>query len=149
MQQETHGGAKTKPKETKDFLEREEFTLRKRLPPKLPKRKDDVYVTRKTDFQAQMKRCQNILDSGNEVYIHGLGAAVNRAINLALQLKANGRGTIDVSCRTSTVELTDDLEPNNDETEADTSLRNNSAVHIKVYRPQSPNEEVQSSVSSP
>ncbi|XP_067682768.1 ribonuclease P protein subunit p20-like [Haliotis asinina] len=149
MQQETQGGAKTKPKETKDFLEREEFTLRKRLPPKLPKRKDDVYVTRKTDFQAQMKRCQNILDSGNEVYIHGLGAAVNRAINLALQLKANGRGTIGVSCRTSTVELTDDLEPNNDETEADTSLRNNSAVHIKVYRPQSPNEEGQSSVSRP
>ncbi|XP_071080859.1 ribonuclease P protein subunit p20-like [Haliotis cracherodii] len=148
MQQETHSGAKTKPKDTKDFLEREEFTLRKRLPPKLPKRKDDVYVTRKTDFQAQMKRCQNILDAGNEVYIHGLGAAVNRAINLALQLKANGRGTVDVSCRTSTVELTDDLEPNNDEGEADTSVRNNSAVHIKVCRPQSPHEDGQTNVSS-
>ncbi len=122
MQQDSQAAARRK--EIKELLDKEEFTLRKRLPPKLPKRKDDVYVTRRTDFEAQMKRCQNTLDSGNEVYIHGLGAAVNRAINLALQLKSNGQGTIEVSCHTSTVELTDDLEPDNDEGEPQTSTRN-------------------------
>ena len=122
-----------------DVIGQEEYILRKRLPKTLPRRKNDIYVNKKTDFKAQLARCQRILDNGaNELYIHGLGAAVNRAINLALQLKALANGSIEVCANTSTVELVDDREPLDDKGEPDQSTRNNSAIHIKVYRPDEP-----------
>ena len=37
-----------------------------------------------------------IFNSEQEVTIHGLGAAINRAINLALQLEHRGQGTVEV-----------------------------------------------------
>lgn len=127
-------GSPNKPEITKDGFDQEELTLRKRLPRKLPKRKNDVYVNRRTDIRAQLARCHKLFESGyTEIYIHGLGAAINRAMTLALQLKSKGLGTLDVAANTSTVELIDDLEPNTDEAEADTQSRNNSAVHIKVF----------------
>ncbi|KAI0237899.1 Ribonuclease P protein subunit p20, partial [Lamellibrachia satsuma] len=117
-------------------LDKEEYILRKKLPKRLPKRKNDVYVTRRTDFKAQLVRCQTMLDSDcHAIYIHGLGAATNRAVNLALQLKDRSLGTIDVAINTSTVELVDDLEPQVDDLEPQTQIRNNSAIHIKVFRP--------------
>ncbi|XP_062849379.1 ribonuclease P protein subunit p20 [Trichomycterus rosablanca] len=117
-----------------------EYTLRKRLPRKLPKRRNDVYINMKTDFKAQLARCQKLLDSGaghREICIHGLGLAINRAINIALQLQAFSQGALQLSANTSTVELVDDLEPE-DPDEAGESLtrtRNNSAIHIKVFYP--------------
>ncbi|XP_063043581.1 ribonuclease P protein subunit p20 [Engraulis encrasicolus] len=120
-----------------------EYTLRKRLPRKLPKRRNDVYVNMKTDFKAQLARCQKLLDGGGagghrEICIHGLGLAINRAINIALQLQASSQGALQLAANTSTVELVDDLEP--DDPDADmgepmTRTRNNSAIHIKVFYP--------------
>lgn len=130
---------KAKVAEIRELIDNEEYAFRKRLPKKLPTRKCDVYVTRKTDFKGQLERCQKKLDDGNVVYVHGLGAAVNRAINLALQLKQRGLGSVELAVHTSTVELTDDLEPLTDEHDADTMSRNNSAVHIRVFRPEIPN----------
>ncbi|GFN85610.1 ribonuclease p protein subunit p20 [Plakobranchus ocellatus] len=115
-------------------FDEEEYSLRKRLPPRLPLRANDVYVSERTHFKAQESKCQRLLDSGNEVIIHGLGKAVNRAINLALQLQAKGTGTVQLAVQTSSVELTDDLIPETDDGEARTSSRNNSAVHIRVFR---------------
>ncbi len=134
---------KSKTDNRQEDIDQEEYILRKRLPRRLPKRKTDIYVNRKTNFKGQLARCQRMLDSGTkEVYIHGLGAAINRAINLSLQLKARGSGSLEVSANTSTVELIDDLEPDNDNTEPDIQIRSNSAVHIKVYRPQTPLSDV-------
>ncbi|XP_061172643.1 ribonuclease P protein subunit p20-like [Saccostrea echinata] len=121
-------------KDFKELIDKEEYELRKRLPRKLPKRKTDVYVTRKTNFNCQLERSQKILDSENEVYIHGLGAAINRAINLALQLQSKGQGSVEMSAHTSTLELVDDLEPQTDDLEPETQSRNNSAIHIKMYK---------------
>lgn len=118
----------------KDLIDSEEFNLRKRLPRKLPKRKNDVYVSRRTNFKQQLERCQKLMDSGNEVYIHGLGAAINRAVNLALELKHSSVGNVETETHTSTVELVDDFEPETDEYEPETFTRNNSAVHIKVFK---------------
>ncbi|XP_002741451.1 ribonuclease P protein subunit p20-like [Saccoglossus kowalevskii] len=116
-------------------IDENEYILRKRLPRRLPKRKNDIYVNRKTNFNAQLERSQKLFDNGYDVvFIHGLGAAINRSINLALQLKIRGLGSLEISVNTSTVELLDDLEPNNDDLEPDTQLRTNSAVHIKVYK---------------
>lgn len=79
-------------KEVKEkiWFDPEEYTLRKRLPRRLPKRRNDVYVNMKTNFKAQLSRCEKLINNGeNELFIHGLGNACNRAINLALQLKHN------------------------------------------------------------
>lgn len=123
----------------KDLIDNEECVLRKRLPRKLPKRDCDVYVSRNTNYKQQFERCQRILDNGNLVCIHGLGTAINRAINLAMQLKNNGTGTVELAVHTSTVELTDDIEPLTDDRDADTLSRNNSAIHIRVFRPDAEN----------
>lgn len=119
-----------------------EYTLRKRLPRKLPKRRNDVYVNMKTDFKAQLARCQKLLDGGGtgghrEICIHGLGLAINRAINIALQLQASSQGALQLAANTSTVELVDDLEPEDPDEAGEplTRTRNNSAIHIKVFYP--------------
>ncbi|XP_067828221.1 ribonuclease P protein subunit p20 isoform X2 [Heptranchias perlo] len=116
-------------------MDQVEYTLRKRLPRKLPKRKNDIYVNMKTDFKAQLARCQKMLDGGSfsEICIHGLGLAINRAINIALQLQGGSFGALQIAANTSTVELVDDLEPELDEGEPLTRTRNNSAIHIKVF----------------
>ncbi|KAI5128119.1 Ribonuclease P Protein Subunit P20 [Manis pentadactyla] len=118
-----------------------EYTLRKRLPHRLPRRPNDIYVNMKTDFKAQLARCQKLLDGGargqnacTEIYIHGLGLAINRAINIALQLQAGSFGSLQVAANTSTVELVDELEPETDAREPLTRIRNNSAIHIRVFR---------------
>jgi len=64
------------PKQDESSLSNEEFVIRKRLPRSLPREFNDVYVTRKTPIKVQINRCQDLLDSGEVVYIHGLGAAV-------------------------------------------------------------------------
>ncbi|XP_035691913.1 ribonuclease P protein subunit p20-like [Branchiostoma floridae] len=116
-------------------IDEEEYQLRKRLPRKLPKRKNDIYINMQSNFKGQLERAQRMLDAGsNEVFIHGLGHAINRAINIALQLKARGLGTIEVSTNTSTVELIDDLYPEKDDVSSEVQSRNNSAVHIRVFR---------------
>lgn len=117
-----------------------EYTLRKRLPRKLPKRRNDVYVNMKTDFRAQLARCQKLLEGGGhrEICVHGLGLAINRAINIALQLQASSQGALQLAANTSTVELVDDLEPEDPDEAGEpmTRTRNNSAIHIKVFYPE-------------
>ncbi|XP_022782033.1 ribonuclease P protein subunit p20-like isoform X1 [Stylophora pistillata] len=109
--------------------------VRRRPPQKEQKRRNDIYVNRKTDFAGQLERCQKILDSSEqEVTIHGLGSAINRAINLALQLEQRGQGTVELSTTTSSVKLVDDFEPECDDQEGYSRVRTNSAVHIRVYK---------------
>ena len=60
--------------------------------------------------QVQIDRCQELLDSGEIVYIHGLGAAVSRALNVALAVKKNNCGSVDLDVRTATVNLVDDID---------------------------------------
>jgi len=79
------------------------------------------------------------LESGKYevIYVHGLGAAVDRATNIALQLKVTSTGSVaplEVSANTSTIDLIDDFIPVDDDHEAKTRSRRSSAIHIKVYR---------------
>lgn len=56
--------------------------------------------------QGQLSRCEKLLNDGeSEIVIHGLGAAVPRAVNLALHLKSKHLGTIEVAVNTSTVDI--------------------------------------------
>uniref|UniRef100_A0A2K6FFQ6 Ribonuclease P protein subunit p20 n=1 Tax=Propithecus coquereli TaxID=379532 RepID=A0A2K6FFQ6_PROCO len=113
--------------------------LRKRLPHRLPRRPNNICVNMKTDFKDQQARYQKLLDKARgqnactEIYIHGLGLAINRAINIALQLQAGSFGSLQVAANTSTVEL-DELEPETDTREPLTRICNNSAIHIRVFR---------------
>ncbi|XP_048372946.1 ribonuclease P protein subunit p20 [Sphaerodactylus townsendi] len=114
-----------------------ECALRRRLPRRLPRRCSDIYVNMKTDFKAQLSRCQKLLAPGGscaEICIHGLGLAINRAINIALQLEATGGGSLRLAANTSTVELADVAEPEGDGDEPLARTRNNSAIHIRVCR---------------
>ncbi len=121
----------------------EEFQIRKRLPPLLPKRPNDVYVTNKTSFKAQLDRCQTLIEKGeSEIYLHSLGAAIPRALNLSLQIQKANSNTVTLETQTSTVELTDDFEPITNEGTESSQSRLNSAVHIKIcYNPNRPERE--------
>ncbi|XP_053572121.1 ribonuclease P protein subunit p20 isoform X2 [Bombina bombina] len=117
----------------------EQISHRRRPPPRPPRGPNDIYVNTKTDFRAQLARCRRLLEAGkhSELRVHGLGLAIGRAINLALQLQASEPGVLQISASTSTVELTDDLESEGGEDmEPEARSRNNSAIHIRVYRPQ-------------
>lgn len=79
-------------------------SYKKRKPPKNFTRSNDVYITNKTDFAAQLDKCLKILNSElGEVYIHSIGNAINRAINLALKLEEDHSFKYEVN--TSTINL--------------------------------------------
>uniref|UniRef100_A0A672UI99 POP7 homolog, ribonuclease P/MRP subunit n=2 Tax=Strigops habroptila TaxID=2489341 RepID=A0A672UI99_STRHB len=127
----------------------------------------DVFVTARTDFRAQLRRCQRLLAPGggsaapappSELRLHGLGLAVPRAINLALQLQAAAPGALRLHASTSSVTLPpstagpprrrrgappgrqdEEEEEDDDEEEEDGEgaaprPRHNSAIHIRVCR---------------
>ena len=111
----------------------EEKLILKRLPNQFPRRKNHIYVTRRTAFPQQIKRCQKLLEMGfTEIFIHGLGSAISRAINIGLQLEAQYNGALRLDLNTSTLELVDDVQQQSGEGNHTTQTRNNSAVHIKL-----------------
>lgn len=118
-----------------------------------------------TISKGQLYKCEKLFDKGaSELVIHGLGAAVYKACNLALRLKEIHYGTLELDIKTSTVTLvgryicsifqklriliniercvricgylllTDNLEALDDDAEDEVSSRQNSAVHIRVFR---------------
>jgi ribonuclease P/MRP protein subunit RPP20 len=105
--------------------------MKKRVPSKSFQRENDIYITNKTNFvvisiifkipsksfnyyyplsQAQLKKCEEILNSETgEVFLHSIGLAINRGINLALKLQQDSNGAIGVEANTSTIELVGEL----------------------------------------
>lgn len=117
----------------KSNLELEEYQIIKRLPPTFPRRKNDVFINQKSPFIAQFNKCKSLISNGEmEICIHGLGASVNTAVNLALQLKAYFLDTVVLHTNTSTVTLVDDYIPSSNKGKYRTEYRKNSAIHITV-----------------
>ncbi|XP_005175252.1 ribonuclease P protein subunit p20 [Musca domestica] len=111
------------------------FRQKKKNPPKPRKRQNDIYITTKSNFKAQQKYCKDLLDSGlKEVYLHCLGNAINRGLNLALSLVQNSNDTLTYAINTSTIHLIDEFHPLCDDDDVSIQKRNNSAVHIKIAR---------------
>lgn len=55
-------------------------------------------------------RCKKLIDQGeNQLYLHSLGAAIPRALNLALQIQKSYGAAITLETATSTVELTGEI----------------------------------------
>ena len=99
---------------------------------------NELYVDTTQPFNQQVERAWRILDEGklDHVLVHGIGPAIQRVINLALQIKLRGNGMFDVSATTHTVHLHDDLTPIKDgESGLVTSqTRKNSSISIKIFR---------------
>lgn len=72
--------------------------MSKRAPTRLQRGERELYVNRNTPFPAQVARAEKLLagDRPSPITIHGLGAAMNRAINLALRLEQKSLGTLTV-----------------------------------------------------
>ncbi|KND03509.1 uncharacterized protein SPPG_08895 [Spizellomyces punctatus DAOM BR117] len=66
--------------------------------------------------------------------IHGLGAAITRAIELALSLREKNPDRIAWTITTSSVVLVDDIEPEDVEADIYSEPRQNSAIHIRVVK---------------
>lgn len=108
--------------------------VRRRLPPRLPRRNIDVYITPQTQFKAQLSRCERLLSSGEpEIFLHALGAAIPRALNLVNVLQKKFP-LLSADPRTSTLELTDNFEPHSVDVDSETVTRFNSAIHIRLFR---------------
>ncbi|CAF4932466.1 unnamed protein product [Pieris macdunnoughi] len=111
------------------------YALKKRLPLR-PKEGDNViFITKKTNFKAQLDKCCDLLTKGEkDIILHGLGAAIQRCCNLALQVEALFAGTCQIEVNTGTVDLVDDLEPLTDDLEFGAQVRHSSSIHIRIFR---------------
>ncbi|CAH0398254.1 unnamed protein product [Chilo suppressalis] len=111
------------------------YAVKKRLPIRPVDGDNVVFITKKTNFKAQLDRCCDLLTKGEkEIILHGLGAAIQRCCNLALQLESLFSGTCQIEVNTGTVDLVDDLEPLADDLDFGTQVRHSSSIHIRVFR---------------
>lgn len=109
-------------------------------------------------FQAQINQCETILNTENinEIFLHCVGNAISRGINLALTLIANSNNGLGYEANTSFIELigrlfavyaafgynmmttisfvSDDFHPLRDDEDFTLQKRLNSCLHIRVFR---------------
>ncbi|XP_055382272.1 ribonuclease P protein subunit p20-like [Condylostylus longicornis] len=95
--------------------------------------KNHIYVNSKTNLKANIKQCENLINSGcSEVFLHALGKAIPKLANLALRLVNNSNGALTYEANTSTVTLIDEHHPLHDDDELTLAKRLNSCLHIKI-----------------
>lgn len=79
--------------------------------PKMRFKSNQVIVNTKSSFKCHLARCQSIIDDTNhsELVLKGVGRAIPRAVNLAIQLNANNCNTFEVEPNTFTANMLDDV----------------------------------------
>lgn len=109
---------------------------RRRAPLRAPSLKSDVYITTAQRPQATVRRARALLfdDNLTEITLHGLGAAVERAVDAARALSEQYGTHLAVHTRTSSVELIDDYEPLRDDLEVRSVSRFSTAIHIRIVK---------------
>ncbi|KAI9593607.1 processing of precursor 7, ribonuclease P family [Syncephalis fuscata] len=89
--------------------------IAKRAPQRAATKPNDIYVTRKSSFHGQLARAKKLLASNeakfDTIVIHGLGAAIGRAIELATAIETSMHHQVSLQTTTSTVTLVDDIYP--------------------------------------
>ncbi|KAJ3080616.1 ribonucleases P/MRP protein subunit pop7 [Quaeritorhiza haematococci] len=92
--------------------------LHKRAPQRPPTLQNDIYVSRKSSFPALLKRADKLFGQcktdTDYFTIHSMGAAMNKGIELALKLKEKHQDVVQWTVTTSTVDLVDDVEPDDE-----------------------------------
>ncbi|KAH8556048.1 hypothetical protein BGW37DRAFT_479622 [Umbelopsis sp. PMI_123] len=111
-----------------------EGDLKKRTPQRPATIPTDIYVSNKSSFAAQLARAKKLLllQECPSITIHGLGASIEKSMQLSLKLQAELNDQVELKCTTGTVELVDDIIPEDMDQDLKTQTRNNSAVHIVV-----------------
>ena len=77
---------KKKENDTKSILRRdnEEYNVIKKLPKRFPSQLNDIYVTSRTNFKAQLEKCQKLMEKSSDndeekkIFLHAMGPAINR-----------------------------------------------------------------------
>lgn len=65
-----------------------------------------IYIFRHTKLAAQKARVTRMLNEKvDEVTLHGLGAAISRTINVALQIQRKLADTVQLNVRTGTIKV--------------------------------------------
>lgn len=99
-------------------------------------KKQDIYVSRKSNFQALYQRAMRLLNDDSQgegmgtVTLHGLGASIEKCVELALKIKEAQHATLETT--TSSEELVDEVMPATEDDLPSWSVRVNSAIHIKI-----------------
>ncbi|XP_013145097.1 PREDICTED: uncharacterized protein LOC106108475 isoform X2 [Papilio polytes] len=134
MADENITGKKQESKNTKRLMTHKNYAFKKRLPVRPIDGNNVIFVTKKTNFKAQLEKCCDLLTRGEkEIILHGLGAAIQRCCNLALQLEILFSGTCQIEVNTGTVDLVD-LEPLVDDLDFGSQVRHSSSIHIRIFR---------------
>ncbi|XP_059052191.1 ribonuclease P protein subunit p20 [Achroia grisella] len=135
MAEENNSQKKEDSKKKHKRFPNKNYAVKKRLPLRPIDGNNVIFITKKTNFKAQLDKCCDLLTKGEkEIILHGLGAAIQRCCNLALQLEILFSGTCQIEVNTGTVDLVDDLEPLTDDFDFGTQVRHTSSVHIRVFR---------------
>lgn len=109
--------------------------LKRRLPVKPSANPNHIYITRKTNVESQSKSAQELLNNAfDEIFIHGMGASINKAIVFAIEVERTFGGSVKSDVQTSTVQCTDDIVSLLDLEQSETRQRSVSAVHVHLYR---------------
>ncbi|EGT37211.1 hypothetical protein CAEBREN_21804 [Caenorhabditis brenneri] len=109
--------------------------MRRRPPVKPNSAPNHIYITRGTNVESQVGSAEKLLNNSfDEIFIHGMGASISKALVFAMELEKKFGGSVKSDIQTSTVVCTDDIVSllNLDETE--TRRRSVSAVHVHLYR---------------
>ncbi|KAI9505476.1 hypothetical protein GGI25_001022 [Coemansia spiralis] len=123
---------------TKDHIKRRitDGVVKKRKPIRPSTSRADIYVTReRRKFNGHLQRARKLLVDRHypHITIHGLGAAIQQAIQLANAIKASiGSNVVSMDVSTDTVTLYDDVVPQDNDSKIVTQARQNSAIHIKM-----------------
>ncbi|KAH8287248.1 hypothetical protein KR054_004729 [Drosophila jambulina] len=127
-------GAKPRSNRQRDSRPGHNHRVVRKQPPRPTSDRHNIYITSKTDFKAQQRRCEDLLNAGaKEIFLHCMGFSITRGLNLALRLVHNSEGALSYAINTSTIQLVDELHPLCDAEDVTFRQRNNSALHIKVF----------------
>ncbi|KAF9911023.1 ribonucleases P/MRP protein subunit pop7 [Linnemannia zychae] len=131
---ELHNTTPDKPDTKRARISKDDATLRKRAPMRPQTLPTDIYVTATSSYKGQLTRAKRLLVEDGEPFIvlHAMGAAIERAIGLAMGINTACSGQIRCHTETATVDLVDDIIPVDTEKDFDTNTRQNSAVHIRI-----------------
>lgn len=109
--------------------------MRRRPPVKPSSDPNHIYITRKTNVESQVKSAETMLNNSfDEVFIHGMGASINKALVFAMELERKFGGSVKSDIQTSTVQCTDDIVSLLELDKNETRHRSVSAVHVHLYR---------------
>ncbi|KAI8086842.1 uncharacterized protein B0P05DRAFT_13025 [Gilbertella persicaria] len=111
-----------------------EGSIHKRAPQRPATVPTDIYVSNKTKTAAIIKRVTRLMlkENHQHVTLHGLGAMVIRASSMALAVQQALENQVLLKPKTETVQLIDDIIPEDMDKDLETQKRANSVIHIQI-----------------